>query len=587
MPLLPNIQPDTLERESTDVFLGYNHRRKIADGEWYFTENLTTAEYPIFAERKRRGRVFSLDAPGGILGKEKLAFVDNGTLYYDDVPTAVKNLSAGEKQLVSMGAYICIFPDNVYYNTADPSDYGKMGARYTSTGEVRYSLCKIDGTEYATPTVSDTAPESPQNAALWIDSSQDKHVLKQWSAATSEWVEIVTVYTKIRFITNGEIPGLFKEYDGVKISGAEADVNGDKVIYAIGGDDEVLDYIVVVGIIDKAVTQSEGYVTLERAIPEMDYVVEAQNRLWGCKYGVVDGETLNEIYCCALGDFKNWRQYMGLSTDSWTASVGSDGAWTGAVNYLGYPMFFKDNRIHRVSISAVGAHQISETVCRGVQKGSSKSLQVVNETLIYKSRSDVCIYQGGFPSGISDALGEEKYSEAAAGTVGDRYYISMKDSMGEWHLFVYDIKHGLWMREDNLHVTGFARIGDELYCATDNALLALLGTEGTKEPYVKWTAESGMLGYWYPDHKYLSRYTFRVWQPEGSEFTMYVEYDSNGVWERAGKVKFQKDAKGKTGSVLVPLRPRRCDHLRIKLEGKGPVRMYNFNRYLSMGSDVR
>lgn len=105
---------------------------------------------------------------------------------------------------------------------------------------------------------------------------------------------------------------------------------------------------------------------------------------------------------------------MGLSTDSWTASVGSDGPWTGAVNYLGYPTFFKEDRIHRVSISAYGAHQINETACRGVQKGSGKSLVVVNETLLYKSRSDICAYQGGFPSSISDALGEELYSDAAA-----------------------------------------------------------------------------------------------------------------------------------------------------------------------------
>lgn len=581
MPLLPTIQPDDSSREFTEVFLGYNHRRKIGDGEWYYTKNLSTAEFPVFAERKRRGRVFSLESPGGILGKEKLAFVDNGTLYYDDVPTPVKNLSAGKKQLVSMGAYICIFPDKVYYNTVDPTDYGNMEANYTSAGEVRFSLCKIDGTEYATPTVSDTAPESPKNADLWIDSSQDKHTLKQWSAATSEWVSIPTVYTKMRFISNGEIPGLFKEYDGIKVSGADADVNGDKVIYAIGGDADVQDYIVVVGIIDEAVTQTTGYVTLARAVPDMDYVIEAQNRLWGCKYGVVDGKTLNEIYCCALGDFKNWRQYMGLSTDSWTASVGSDGVWTGAVNYLGYPMFFKENRIHRVSISAIGAHQINETVCRGVQDGSAKSLQVVNETLFYKSRTDVCVYQGGFPQGISDALGEEKYSEAAAGTIGDRYYISMKDSAGLWNLFVYDIKRGLWMREDDLHATDFARIGDELYCISDDALWALLGSEGDKEAFVPWVAESGMLGYWYPDHKYLSRYNFRLWMPEGAELDVFIEYDSSGTWERKGRIKF----KG-TGTITVPIRPRRCDHLRIKLVGRGPVRLYSIARILSMGSDV-
>lgn len=582
MPLLPIIQPDVSEREYTETFLGYNHRRKIGDGEWYYTENLTTAEFPVFAERKRRGRVFSLESPGGILGKEKLAFVDNGTLYYDDVPTPVKNLSAGKKQLVSMGAYICIFPDKVYYNTVDPTDYGSMGAKYTSAGGVKYTLCQADGKEYEDPVVSDEAPASPENSSLWIDTSQTPHVLKQWSADMEVWVSTPTVYTKLSFASQGELPKLFEMHDGITISGAEADVNGDKIVYAIGGDENNRDYIVVIGIVDKAFTQTQGFVTLQRIIPELDYVVEAQNRLWGCKYGAVNGKTLNEIYCCALGDFKNWRQYMGLSTDSWTASVGSDGQWTGAVNYLGYPMFFKDNRIHKVLISPIGAHQITETVCRGVQPGSAESLQVVNETLFYKASSGVCIYQGGFPTGISDALGEEKYFDAAAGTIGDRYYISMRDANGEWHLFVYDIKRGLWMHEDNLHATDFARIGDELYCVSDEALWALLGTEGEKEPYVTWKAESGMLGYWYPDHKYLSRYNFRLWMTEGAELDLYIEYDSSGTWERKGRIKF----KG-TGTITVPVRPRRCDHLRIMLVGKGPVRLYSIARILNMGSDVR
>ena len=272
---------------------------------------------------------------------------------------------------------------------------------------------------------------------------------------------------------------------------------------------------------------------------------------------------------------------MGLSTDSWTASVGSDGPWTGAVNYLGYPMFFKENRIHKVNVSSVGAHQTSETVCRGVQPGSSKSLQVVNETLFYKSRRDVCAYQGGFPSSISDALGDESYSDAVAGSVGDRYYISMLDSNGVAQLFVYDTKYRLWMREDNLRCKEFARLGDELYAIAEGTLYAMLGSEGDKEARVDWIAESGMLYYHYPDRKYVSRFNLRLFMPEGSELDIFIEYNSSKVWERKGRIKF----KG-TGTVTVPIRPRRCDHLRIKLVGKGPVRLYSMAKILTMGSDV-
>ena len=236
MPLLPTLDYEYTDREVTDTFAGYDHKLKIGAGEFYDTENLTSAYYPLLAERKKRGLVKQLTAPGGLLGKEKLAYVDNGTLWYNGEPTALTGLTAGEKQLVSMGAYICVFPDKKYYNTADADDYGSMEAYYTSTGTVKYTMCRADGSEYARPTVSAAAPEQPENAALWIDTSQEKHVLKQWSSATQEWVSVPTVYTRIQFISGGELPGLFSVYDGVEISGAGVgDVNGTKVIYALGG----------------------------------------------------------------------------------------------------------------------------------------------------------------------------------------------------------------------------------------------------------------------------------------------------------------------------------------------------------------
>ena len=576
---LPSLDYEYSDRSVTDTFAGYNHKLKIADGEFYDTRNLTSEYYPLLAERRKRGLVKQLTAPGGLLGKEKLAYVDNGVLYYDGEATGLTGLTPGEKQLVSMGAYICIFPDKKYYNTADANDRGSMEAYYTSTGAVKYTMCRVDGTDYGTATVSTAAPEEPENAALWIDTSKETHVLKQWSSATKEWVSIPTVYTKVQFISKGELPGLFREYDGVTIGGAEAEVNGDKVIYAMGGSESEFDYIVVTGLLEQAVTQETGSVSLSRSVPQMDFICESQNRLWGCYYGSDGEQSLNEIYCCALGDFKNWRQYMGLSTDSWTASVGSDGPWTGAVNYLGYPTFFKEDRIHRVSISTSGAHSISETACRGVQKGSEKSLAVVNEILLYKSRSDVCAYQGGFPAKVSEALGDGLYSDAAAGTVRDRYYISMKDSDGKTQLFVYDVGKKLWMHEDGFEADCFARVGDELYALSGKLLYAMQGSTGEKEPYISWMAETGMLYYQQPDQKYVSNFSLRLSLEEGAELTIYIEYDSTGEWERKGTIKFRG-----TKAVNVPIRPRRCDHMRIRLEGKGRVRLYSIAKLVTYGS---
>jgi hypothetical protein len=372
----------------------------------------------------------------------------------------------------------------------------------------------------------------------------------------------------------------FKEHDGVEIRGTAypEDLDGVKALYAVGAD-----YIVVVGMIDRSVESASAAVTLSRTVPDLDYVCECQNRLWGCFYGKgKDGKMLNEIYCCALGDFKNWRQYLGLSTDSWTASVGSDGPWTGAINFLGHPIFFKETMLHQVTVSATGAHSITETPARGVQNGSHRSLAIVNEVLYYKSRSDVCAYQGGFPSGVSEALGDAVYADAVAGTFGADYYVSMRDTEQKWHLFVFDSTNKLWIREYDLHVTDMARIDDSLLALdADGVLWDLTGATGEPETRLSWVAQSGILYYEIQGKQYTSRYDVMLTAPAGSSIDLYIQYDSDGVWRPSGHFDFRG-----TRSVVIPVRPRRCDHMELRLTGEGDVKIYSIARILEQGSDV-
>lgn len=583
MPIMPTLVGGSTSRSVTDTFFGYNHHLKIQDGELYDARNMTTDDYPMLATRPKRGIVRQLRNPQGMIQKDALAFVDNGTLYVNGQATPLTQLSAGEKQLVGMGAYICIFPDKVYYNTEDALDYGSMEAHYSYSGSVSYRICMIDGVEYENSTVSPTAPPNPQNGDTWIDTSGSSPALYQWSSAQGDWVGLATVYTKIIFNTHGQIPAMFKEYDGVTISGTyfPDELDGTKAIYACGGSNTENDWVAVIGFPTAAFTDESEQISIDRNVPDMDYVCEAQNRLWGCFYGNDGAQNLNEIYCCALGDFKNWRQYMGLSTDSWTGSVGSDGQWTGAINYLGYPTFFKEGHIHRVSISSAGAHQLDDVVARGVQKGCSKSLSIVNETLLYKSRADICRYQGGFPEGVSEQLGDIQYSNAVAGTLKDKYYISMQGPDGEWQLFTYNLTQNLWMKEDELHAESFCSVGNELYCATDNQLYAMAGTEGTLEDDFEWMAETGIQYYQLPDRKYVQRYNIRMQAEADSEVRIGLEYDSNGVWLDFGTIRYRG-----TGTVTVPIRPRRCDHLKLRFTGMGQVKILSIARILENGSDV-
>ena len=107
------------------------------------------------------------------------------------------------------------------------------------------------------------------------------------------------------------------------------------------------------------------------------------------------------------------------------------------------------------------------------------------------------------------------------------------------------------------------------------------GTQGTREGDVEWSVVSGIMGYEYPDHKYLSRFDLRL-QMRG-EANLYLQYDSSGQWHYAGRLLWKK---GTTRSFAMPVIPRRCDHVQLKLSGKSEMRLFSIARILELGSDM-
>ena len=582
MPNLPWLQQPSQQKIHTELFQGYNHQLRISANQMYDTTNLTADQYPLLATRKLRGSVMELANPAGVIAKDALAVIDGTDLIYNEYRIDLGLSDEAPKKLVSMGAYLVIFPDKVYINTVDLDDHGSLEALYeTAEGDtITYEMCNIRGEVYENVVAQDDEPDITVNGSMWIDTSGTTHILMQYSSSSATWVQIPTVYTKITATNLGK---MFEQYDGITIKGAAGTeqieaLNGSHVIYA--KDDNS---IVIVGLLDSAFAQTEGTLSVSRTVPDMDYVCEAGNRLWGCKYGLVDGEPINEIYGCKLGDFKNWNCFMGISTDSWAASVGSDGQFTAAFNYLGYPTFFKEESIHTVAISSAGAHQIQTTVCSGVQRGGWRSVAVAGEVLYYKGRSGIYAYDGSQPVELSAPLGDVRYADAVAGSVGKKYYISMRDDTGTSHLFTYDTAKGLWMREDNTRAMMFAAAdGDLFYIDEDTKkLMSVYGSKGELEDGIAWEAVSGIQHYEEPGHKYLGRYNFRVKLNKGTSFKLLMQYDSDGVWHDRGTVNGDR-----LNTFTLPVIPRRCDHLRFKLVGTGEFQLFSITRIYEAGSDM-
>ena len=424
MPTYPTIQETARSQQVTDTFGGYNHNLKIPEGEFYEMENLCGDDYPLLATRKQRNtlQVSAENLQAMVSKGDELYYIagyDSTTktcgFYAGDEKVMDLAYAGGLKRFVSMGAYLLIWPDKVWYNTSDGT-HGNMEKMFSAAagtyldhnltsssgpdgqevydiyvlwyirpcsrdGKIVYTtganygekrVVVVDGIEYHY--LNFVKPKEPKNGDAYIDRETRtpyiyNDISKDWSAQ-----DVPVMWLECKGIGSAFAPGDCIRVSGIDpgtYSGLNVGDNPSDGVYrevlVTGENYIVLDAYAPAeahGIMNDT-PPAEGYVKAAMDIPDMDYVIEAQNRLWGCKYGTVNGKLVNEIYASALGRFDVWRKYAGVSTDSYAASIGSDGRWTGAVNYQGYPLFFKEDRMHKVYVSASGAHRIQEYTMRG------------------------------------------------------------------------------------------------------------------------------------------------------------------------------------------------------------------------------
>ena len=593
-------------REVVEVFKGYNHNLRIGAGEFYDMTNLSSDNYPVLSPRAKRGKYLELRNPQGLIAKDALCYVDcivdehaDGARFYIN-GKEVEGLTLSSKTedcpktLVSMGAYVIILPDKKWVNTQpkeDETPYGNIEVGVVcgdvDVNNVLIYMCDIEGNSVQVNSYSSQMPSNPTDGYRWVDISSKPYKVQEYSAESAMWTGIGSTYIKIISPSVGKP---FEVGDSVSITGIECQYleMGNPTIIRAKGDD----YIIVDGFFYQDSSFVPQPIYIKRQMPLMDFVIESGNRLWGCRYGIaLNGEVVNEIYASKLGDFKNWMSFAGVSTDSYAATVGTDGKFTGAISHLGYPIFFKENCMHKVYGNYPANFQIQTTACRGVQEGCERSLAAVNEVLYYKSRTGICAYDGSLPADVSSVLGEIPYRNAVAGALGNKYYISMQDNNNAHHLFVCDTMRGMWHREDDTQAVGFCACRGHLYYVdyADNSIKVIRGGGDiskevagiTETAPIEWEAVTGVIGTDSPDKKYISRMDVRMSLTVGARVAFYAEYDSCGEWEHL----FTMDGVN-LRSFAVPIRPQRCDHLRLKIIGNGDAKIYSICKTLEQGSDI-
>ena len=566
---IPTLKQGNVSRENVTSFGGYHAGARIAEGEFAAMKNCTGDQFPLIATRRKRGVYAAPQKCNGLLAKDSLCWVDGSKFVMNGYETEL-HLTDSPKQLVSMGAYVIIFPDKKYINTADLSDSGNLEAEFTSAGTVKFTPVDGDGKPLIPAYTQPEEPEKPENGALWLDTS-GAGALLQWSAGTGMWVSVDNTLVRISCPNMGVS---FRPGDGVQLTGVPAGVETSGVIADCGRD-----YVTVPGLLEREASLDTP-VTVGRYLPLMDMVLECGNRLWGCRYGLNRaGAVVNEIYASKLGDFRNWNCFQGVSTDSYCVSLGADGPFTGAVQHLGYPVFFREDCIHRLYGSTPATFRLQTTPCPGVQQGCSRSLARVGQMLYYKSPNGVCAYDGAVPVTVSQKLGVMPCTRAAAGALGDKYYLCIQEKETTGQLWVYDTTRGLWHREDDTRVRCFCTCRDDLFFVNGAGQIISVMGRGQPEEEISWMLETGMLGTLTPDSKTLTRLNLRLELEQQAK--VWVQYDGDDFWTPVATVY------GSAGQCFnLPVAVRRCDRLRLRLEGTGFMRLSCITKTMERGSEV-
>lgn len=373
------------------------------------------------------------------------------------------------------------------------------------------------------------------------------------------------VFTSSTITTTGE-DFKFEKGDSVKITGCKTPENNKELIVkSVSGKELTFQ--------DNSFTEctEADDVTLEREVPSLDFICESNYRLWG-----VCGNT---IYASKYSDPLNFASFEGLAGDSYYIEVASEGEFTGCIPYSTYICFFKENTLHKLYGSKPSNFQIVNANVYGVQSGCERSMQVVNEQLIYKGVGGVYSYTGGVPELISEKFGNRRYSDAVACCDGEKYYISMRQGE-EWHMFTYDVTKNLWLREDNTHAVDMTfDKGKVNYIDADGGLYCIDKTESRKD--IEWGATFCTIHETINERKGYSKFHLRMNLSAGAWLAVDIKTDNDMQWRQ---IYTTHNEKAKT--VSIPIIPTRCDSIDIRLRGKGECTVKAFIREFTTGSDV-
>ena len=576
---LPIIRKKTRYRKSIISFGGINRTGMFSDGEMEDATAISHRLFPAITQRQKSTLVFGCKNPSAAVITDKECIAADGALYYDRKKVA--DLTQGEKSLAVLGKKIFVFPDKIYYDTlsGEVTDLRALaetqGAKVTFTTDTISVPAVFEKEERSV--VKDTFPKDAKlvifgsatvkNGTITLGNpslksvsalsegaihnencSKNEYAIVQ-SISYSEENEVCTITSEKVAVINlmQDIFRHLNEGDVVKIEGCVDRKANNKSATIVSKTDTSLTF--AEGTFAEGT--ENGYVTIQREIPDFTCVCSYENRLWGCEK--------NTIYASALGDGVNFFKYKNISTDSFSVEGSGAGDFTACTVYKNGCLFFKENSCYRLYGNRPSNFELSQCFEDGISASDQKSLVNIGGKLAYKGSGGVYVYSGGVPQRISDKLGDIPLSNAAAGSDGISLFLTADTKEGREE-FVWDSEKNLWSKSGVKDTISYLSFGSDVYRLKDTGLEKI---EKECDENAPWSITLRPFDEGYYKTKNYSRIHICAQLYGGAYIKTEVKKDG-GMWECVNS-SYGDEKK----YINIPCLVKGCHEVQIRLSGKG------------------
>lgn len=330
------------------------------------------------------------------------------------------------------------------------------------------------------------------------------------------------------------------------------------------------------------VIDREGYttvviysLTIDRKMPDLDFLCALNNRAWGVKD--------NNIRCSRLGDCGCWDDFSAdafgtLPSACFSTDVDTGGEFTAITPFGGTILAFKENCIHKIYGTEPANFTLSTLDCNGVAKGAHKTIAMINGVLYYMGIDGIYAYDGSRPTLISQKTDIRKASVLGAGTDGTNYYLSAKCD-NRFILYVYYPKTNTWHTEEIGENKGqFFFFENKLHTVCKGKIYTISDNAGKED--IKWSFALdfdedtfGTKGY----GRLLVRYNLA----KDAHFKVTTVCDGN-FQKKSVDIRWNRATEG-TSVLNLPI--IKCNKLKVIFEGKGDFTLMEICREYFLASE--